>query len=107
MSITDRTIFAILVLVSLALSIASLYLIPVAQVGVLLYGLPALYLVGFKEHNTRRWAYILGILGQPFWFITTIGYNQWGLLILVFFYTGAWGNGVYQHWLKTRDNHGV
>ena len=91
---------AALILVSLVLSAISLYTPPIAQVGILLYGLPALFVVGYKDHNIRRWAYMLGICGQPFWFIATISQSQWGMLVLVLFYTGSWSNGVYQHWIR-------
>ena len=72
----------------------------VAEAGILLFGVPAFFLVGFKEAGTRRWAYVLGCLGQPFWYITAAAHAQWGMLILVTFYTCAWINGFYQHWIK-------
>lgn len=93
-------IMVVLTLISLVLSVASFYIIPIAQIGIFLYGMPALFLVGFEKHNIRRWAYILGCLSQPFWFITTISHSQWGILILCFFYSGSWANGTYRHWIK-------
>ena len=101
MTATHRyALFTILILVSIALTIVSLYIPAIAQIGILLYGLPALFIVGFKDHDIRRWAYIMGILGQSFWYITTINNGQWGMVVLCTFYTVSWSNGTYQHWIK-------
>ena len=70
-----------------------------SQIGIMLFGCSAVWLVGRKEH-WRRWGYIAGLLGQPFWFYTTIQAEQWGIVILCFWYTYAWAQGAYNFWIK-------
>ena len=62
-------------------------------IGVL--GIIALVIVAFFENKGRRWGYVIGLLGQPFWFITSIMHHQWGVLILSIAYTIVWGYGVW------------
>ena len=99
-----KTVLVSLVLISVPLYITVLCVDPwLAQAGIILYGLPTLVLVGFKNSNIRRWGYITALLGQPFWFIATLHNDQWGMLILVCCYTITWINGIHQHWIKNEN----
>jgi hypothetical protein len=72
----------------------------IVQVFIILFSCSAIWLVGRKEH-WRRWGYILGLLGQPFWFYSAINASQWGIVALCCFYTYSWAQGVYNFWIKT------
>jgi hypothetical protein len=72
----------------------------IAQIGILAFSLPAAWIVSRPE-TWRRWAFILGFLGQPFWFITVTANGQWGILILCIWYTYCWGQGIWFYWVKT------
>ena len=71
----------------------------ISQIGIFLFGASAIWFVGRKE-KWSRWGYVLGLIGQPFWFYTTITYEQYGLVVLCLFYTYSWGQGFYNFWIK-------
>ncbi len=45
----------------------------------------------------QRWAPVVGILSQPFWMVATWRANQWGMLLLAFFYCVPWTVGIVHH----------
>jgi hypothetical protein len=71
----------------------------ITQVGILVLGCPAIWLVGRRE-SWGRWGYLLGLLSQVFWVWTAIINQQWGVLMLSAWYTYAWGQGVYNFLIK-------
>jgi hypothetical protein len=71
----------------------------IPQIMILLCGCSAVWIVGRKE-KWRRWGYILGLIGQPFWFIETLRNEQYGIFLMCLWYTYAWGQGVYNYWIK-------
>lgn len=70
-----------------------------AQIAIMIFGASAIYLVSLNNEY-KRWGYIMGMLGQPFWFYITIKYEQWGILVMTLFYTYSWGNGIWNYWIK-------
>lgn len=71
----------------------------ICQTFIVFFGCGAIWLVSRKE-TWRRWGYILGLMSQPFWFVETIQYQQWGMLLLSCWYTYSWGQGIYNYWIK-------
>jgi hypothetical protein len=65
-----------------------------AQIGIMVFGCSAIWIVGRKEH-WRKWGYAFGMCSQPFWFYTAYAHEQWGILILSLWYTYSWGQGIY------------
>lgn len=65
-----------------------------------IFGLSA---VGLSQGPVRfqRWAPVLGLLGQPFWFISTYLTGNWGIFFLCPVYTFLWGMGFYRQWVKS------
>ena len=70
-----------------------------AQFGIGVPGLAAIYLTQQPRADLRRYACILGMLSQPFWFLTTIPNGQWGVVALNVVYTFLWGRSIYRLWL--------
>jgi len=70
----------------------------IAQMGILLTGATAVFLVGLKQHRYRRWGYLLGVIGQPFWAYTTIHNGQYAITAMCLYYGFSWGNGLRNHW---------
>lgn len=70
------------------------------QIGIAIFGLTAIVLSQTGSLRFIKWAPIFGLLSQPFWFYTTYVNEQWGVFILVFFYTFAWMLGIYNYWVK-------
>lgn len=70
----------------------------IAQLWIMIFGCVAIWLVGRPE-EWSRFGYIFGILSQPAWFYTSIKHRQWGILLLSIWYTYAWGQGIWYHWI--------
>jgi hypothetical protein len=56
-------------------------------------------MMGRKE-KWMRWGYVLGLVSEPFWIWTAYEKNQWGILALTVWYTYAYGQGIYNYWIK-------
>lgn len=72
------------------------------QIGIMVFGVLAVYLVG-RTDRAKKYGYIIGLCGQPFWFIEAIHTQQWGIFIISLFYTYSWGTGVYNNWIKHKS----
>lgn len=72
----------------------------IAQLGIALTGVTAIFLTQSKSTRVQRYACLFGIAGQPFWIWSAIAAEQWGILAMCALYTFAWGKGVWLHWLK-------
>jgi len=71
----------------------------ISQIAVMIFGAGAIWLVGRKEH-WRRWGYIFGLIGQPFWVYSFVSNEQYGMLVMTAFYTYSWAMGIYNYWIK-------
>ena len=71
----------------------------ISQIAIMIFGASAIWFVSRKE-DWKRWGYILGMCGQPFWIWTTIENAQWGIMIMTLFYTFSWGKGIWNYWVK-------
>jgi nicotinamide riboside transporter PnuC len=70
----------------------------ISQVSVAILGTASIILVAKKN----KWGFVLGLLSQPFWFITSFVNEQWGIFFLSFVYTGSWALGIYEWFYKDR-----
>lgn len=73
----------------------------ISQIAIMIFGASAIWFVGRKE-EWKRWGYILGILGQPFWFYSSFQSEQWGIFAMCFIYTYSWGQGILNYWIRPR-----
>lgn len=71
----------------------------ITQIGIMVFGASAIWLVGRKE-SWKRYGYIMGLIGQPFWIVSAIHNEQWGILLMTLFYTYSWAQGVWNYWIK-------
>lgn len=75
----------------------------ISQLGILVFGVPAVWLMSQSESRKRRWGVILGCCSQPFWFMSiSIDWQHLGILGLCFLYTCAWVHGVWLMWFKPK-----
>ena len=70
------------------------------QIVIAFTGGLAIWLSQDTRLNVRKWASVLGLLGQPVWFYTTYKAEQWGIFALCFFYTASWAKGFINHWIR-------
>lgn len=69
------------------------------QIAIAVFGLSAIWMSQAPSDRSRKWAPVLGLCSQPFWFYATFTAEQWGILILSVFYTLAWMRGIKNHWI--------
>ena len=66
------------------------------QAAILLLSAAAIWLVA-QPQPLQAWGFVLGLASQPAWFLATWRKRQWGMFALSFFYTGAWVQGIVNH----------
>ncbi len=72
----------------------------IEQIAIALSSVAATFLSQDPKKSRRRWACLLGLIGQPFWFYATWKAGQWGIFALCFFYTASWARGVRTYWMR-------
>lgn len=73
------------------------------QVGLVSFGLTAMWLALGTNARLRRWAPVIGLVGQCFWFAFAwqahkSGVDVAGLVALCCAYTAVYARGVWIHW---------
>lgn len=66
----------------------------ITQIALVVFGVGAVWLTQCTNPKLRRIAPIVGLLGQPFWFVAAWG--QPGMLFVVSLYTLVWAKGCWQ-----------
>lgn len=72
------------------------------QVIIVITGMLSIWLTQQHRESWKRYACIIGIIGQPFFLYATYTASQWGMLILTMFYTYSWGLGIYNNWFRSQ-----
>jgi len=72
------------------------------QLAIAIFGVTAIWLTQQSREEWKRYACLLGLLGQPFWFYAAWTAEQWGIFALCFAYTYSWWIGFRNHWLRPR-----
>lgn len=70
------------------------------QVAIFFTGVTAIWLSQDPREDHRRWACILGLVGQPFWFYMAWSTEKMGVFLLCFLYTLSWWRGFRHFWLN-------
>lgn len=68
----------------------------IEQFIILLTGAVAIWLMQSSDAETRQWACLFGLVGQPFWIWSTFKAQQWGMCLLSWIYAAAWIKGALQ-----------
>ncbi|PIR70566.1 MAG: hypothetical protein COU46_00935 [Candidatus Niyogibacteria bacterium CG10_big_fil_rev_8_21_14_0_10_42_19] len=71
----------------------------IAQTGIVVFSVISAILIARKN----KWGQIFGLAATPFWFMTSVIHNQWGIFILTVFYFFVWIYGIYNWFYKKRD----
>lgn len=74
----------------------------IEQLAIAFLGVSAAWLSQDARESRRRWACVLGLIGQPFWFWATYRAQQWGILALCFVYAWAWFRGFRLRWMTKK-----
>lgn len=71
------------------------------QLAIAVFGLTSMWMALGNSAPLRKWAPILGLVGQPFWFMATVPTQQWGMVALCVAYTLVYANGVRVQWWRS------
>lgn len=71
----------------------------VIQIVIVLSGVLAVALTQSMLPERRRWAPLVGLIGQPFWLYITCSWTTWGMFVCSLLYTLVWAYGACKHWL--------
>lgn len=72
----------------------------IVQLGIALFGVTAVGLSQSAQTTYRKWAPVVGLIGQPFWFVASWTGGQWGIFALAFVYTACWMLGIRTYWMR-------
>ena len=75
-----------------------------SQLIIAVTGMVAIYLTQQSNEGIKKYAPILGLAGQPFWYCTTLLNEQYGIFVLTLGYTYLWGLGFYNNWIKNKND---
>lgn len=62
------------------------------------FGLSAIWMATGRSARLRRWAPVMGLCGQPFWFWFAWDARAWGLFLLCVAYTLVYARGAWVQW---------
>jgi hypothetical protein len=69
-----------------------------AQISIGITGCLAILLLQQESAKVKRWAPVVGLVGQPFWLLTAYETQAWGMLFVSCMYTWVWLVGAYLAW---------
>ena len=74
------------------------------QALIVISGALAVALTQSTLAERRRWAPIVGLIGQPFWLYMTFSWATWGMFLCSVLYTLIWLYGVWTNWPRRRSS---
>ena len=77
------------------------------QTAIAIMGPIAIWLSQSRRLRFQRWACIVGLMSQPFWFWATWDSGQWGVFVVAVVCLLAWLRGLWVHWIAPRPPLGV
>lgn len=63
------------------------------QLWIAITGCLFIWLTGCTNARTRRWGYVIGLLGQVGWFVDTYGTDRWGVFTMTIIWTVGMARG--------------
>jgi len=73
------------------------------QIMIAITGCLAIYLTQQNKAEPKRYACIVGLLGQPFWIYVTFTTAQWEMFTSSILYTLACFVGYKNNWIKRKE----
>ena len=70
------------------------------QLAIAFFGLTSICFAMGNNPQRRKWAPVIGLAGQPFWFAATIPTGQYGMVFLCIAYTAVYLHAVWIYWGK-------
>ena len=79
----------------------STILLDITEVMIFVLGSGAIFLLNLNN-RWSRWGAVLGLISQPFWFLSSYASGSWGIFAVSFTYTISYIIGVYNFWLRNK-----
>jgi hypothetical protein len=80
---------------------------PLIQTSLAILGPTAIWLSQSRTMQFQRWACVVGLISQPFWFWSVWRSGQWGVGVVAVVCALAWLKGLWVHWLAPRPPSGL
>lgn len=74
----------------------------ICQIVIALCGIASVWLSQSPAESSRRWAPVIGLVGQPAWLISSYDAAQWGIFVLSIVYAIGWARGIRTYWIIGR-----
>lgn len=71
----------------------------ITQIWITVFGAAAMWLINGSSVKWTRWGPIMGMLGQPAWYVQLVLHDQWLMMPVYALYTACWVKGLWTHWL--------
>lgn len=68
------------------------------QLALAAFGLTAMWLAMGHNPKARRWAPVVGLMGQPWWLWFAWSAQAWGLMALSLAYSAVYVRGIIVQW---------
>ena len=72
-----------------------------AQVMIFLFSVGGIWLL-MLNNKWSKWGPVVSILGQPFWFYSTLTDEAWGIFFSAILYTFFFAMGIYNFWIRKK-----
>lgn len=73
------------------------------QIVIGVTGIISITITQLPYDKPKKYAPVIGLLSQPFWFYSSYTTELWGVFFLSFGYTAAWCLGFYNHWIRKNN----
>lgn len=80
-------------------------LLTISEVLIFVLGSGAVFLLNLNN-RWSKWGAIIGLLSEPFWFLSAWESASWGIFAVSFIYTISYINGVYNFWFRKTKKKG-
>jgi len=68
------------------------------QLALAFFGLSAMFMATGGNPDLYRWAPLVGLCAQPFWFVFAVRSKAWGLIVLSIAYSAVYVRGALIQW---------
>lgn len=79
----------------------------VVQAVIATTGPAAIWLSQARSLQFRRWASVIGMASQPFWYLALKDSPHWGIIVVAVVSAMGWAMGLWVHWIAPRAPGGV
>lgn len=74
-------------------------LLDIAEIMIFVLGSGAVFLLNLNN-RWSRWGAVLGLISEPFWFLSAYASGSWGVFAVSFIYTISYVVGIYNFWFR-------